>query len=150
MHNTPFQIALTQYGIKETVGKEDNPEVIKYFDLLGFGHLKDETAWCSAFVNWCCFMAGLPYTKKLFAVSWLKWGTPVDVPKVGDVAIFWRGAFNGETIGNTNIKKGHVGFYVREDDRHIWVLGGNQGNRVQISAYPKSKLIGYRRENNQT
>ena len=38
--------ALSQYGIKEVTGSKDNPEIIKYFDALGFDgeKLKDETS----------------------------------------------------------------------------------------------------------
>lgn len=147
MHPDPYQIALSQYGIKETSGKEDNPEVMKYFEVIGFGHLNDETAWCSAFMNWCCFKAGLPYTKKLYAMSWVDYGAPVDQPTLGDIVVLWRGSYKFEPIPGTDIPKGHVGFYIREDDRYIWILGGNQSNRVKISAYPKNKLVTYRRAN---
>ncbi len=55
MKNKLLEIALSQYGIREIVGKRDNPEVLKYFDILGYdgSRLKDETAWCSAYINWC-------------------------------------------------------------------------------------------------
>lgn len=148
MHETPIQIAFSQYGIKEIAGKQDNPEVLKYFDFLGFGNLNDETSWCSAFVNWCVGMAGLPYTKKLYAVSWLDWGVPVDSPQFGDVVVFWRGAYKGEPIAGSNIMKGHVAFFITARNGWIWVLGGNQGDKVQISAYPETKLLAYRRANN--
>ena len=49
-----IEVALSQYGVKEIKGKEDNPEVLKYFNILGLNGaaLKDETAWCSASANW--------------------------------------------------------------------------------------------------
>ena len=52
-------IAMTQAGIKIT-GKEDNPEVLKYFNEIGYdgAKLKDETSWCSAFINWVMKQAG--------------------------------------------------------------------------------------------
>ena len=47
--------AFGEFAVKEIAGKQDNPEVLKYFNDLGFdgNYLKDETAWCSAFANWC-------------------------------------------------------------------------------------------------
>lgn len=135
----PYEIALSQYGLKEASGKEDNPAIIEMFNALGFDGktLKDETAWCSAFVNWCCKVSGLPFTGKLNARSWLEWGVDVTDPELGDIVIYWRGSPDGW--------QGHVGFYITERAGWIYTLGGNQGNQVQISAYPASRLLGYRR-----
>lgn len=144
--------ALSQYGTTEIVGKKDNPEVLKYFNEIGFSHLnlKDETAWCSAFVNWCFAVNRLPFTARLNATSWLDWGNEVDPPenaRGGDVVVFWRGKKKGEKIAGTDLMKGHVGFFVNydPDGKSINVLGGNQGNKVQIIKYPISKLLGIRR-----
>ncbi|WP_378186877.1 TIGR02594 family protein [Aquimarina sp. W85] len=133
-----LRVALTQIGIKEIVGKQDNPEVLKYFNETGFdgAKLKDETAWCAAFINWCCKEAGLPYSNKLTARSWLKIGNQTSQPKLGDIAVFWR--------GSPDSWQGHVGFYIRENVGWIYVLGGNQSNQVSIKAYPKSRVLQYR------
>ncbi len=134
-----FKIALGQYGIREVSGDRDNPEVLKYFNEIGFdgSKLKDETAWCSAFVNWCCLTAGKPCTGKLNARSWLDIGEEITTPRTGDIVVFWR--------EEPNSWKGHVGFFVAQRDGWVWTLGGNQSNRVQISAYPSGRVIGYRR-----
>jgi len=134
-----FDIALDQYGVKEISGKKDNPQIVEYFDAIGFdgSRLKDETSWCSAFVNWVMLKAGKQISGKLTARSWLKIGESVDKPQKGDVAVFWR--------EDPKSWKGHVGLFVRETTNHIYVLGGNQSNQVKISAYPKSRLLDYRR-----
>jgi hypothetical protein len=49
--------------------------------------------------------------------------------------IFKRGASSWQ---------GHVAFYVSESATHYTCLGGNQGNRVSISRYPKGNLLGAR------
>ncbi len=137
-----IRLALSQFGIKEIPGRNDNPEVLKYFNELGFdgSKLKDETSWCSAFINWCCKMAGLPYSGKLTARSWLNVGRKVETPQIGDVVVFWR--------ERPSSWKGHVGFFIRETRNYIYVLGGNQSNRVRIAKYPKYRLLGYRRLEN--
>lgn len=137
--NELIKTALSQYGIKEIAGKEDNPEVLKYFDEIGYdgAKLKDETAWCSAFVNWCVKTANLPYSGKLTARSWLKVGKQVQEPELGDVVVFWR--------ESPRSWKGHVGFFIRKTKNWIYVLGGNQNNQVKISAYPKKRFLQYRR-----
>jgi hypothetical protein len=39
---------------------------------------------------------------------------------------------------------GHVGFYVRETAKYVYVLGGNQSNKVSIAGYDKARIIAYR------
>ena len=138
---TPFEFALNEYGTKEITGVVDNPEVLKYFSDIGFDGemLKDETAWCSAFVNWCSFKAGYQMSGRLDARSWLNIGCEIEAEgkQYGDLVIFWRGSIDGW--------KGHVGYYVNELNGVIYTLGGNQGNQVNISGYPKSRVLGYRR-----
>lgn len=142
-----LQRALSQYGIMEVKGKADNPEILKYFTELGFdgSWVKDETSWCSAFVNWCAKQTCLPYTGKLNARSWLEIGEPTQDPQQGDVLIFWRGSHPDEFISGTQLKKGHVGIYINEDANFYYCLGGNQSNMVCISAYAKHKILGIRR-----
>ncbi|MBS9775009.1 MAG: TIGR02594 family protein [Tenacibaculum sp.] len=134
-----IDLALSQVGIKEITGKTDNPEVLKYFNELGYDGTKlhDETSWCSAFANWVCKRAGLPYTGKLTARSWLNVGERVYTPKMGDIAVFWR--------ESPESWKGHVAFFIRETPNWVYVLGGNQSDQVKISAYPKFRLLEYRR-----
>ena len=135
--NNHIDLALSQFGIKEIVGAEHNPEVLKYFQDLGFdaSSLTDETAWCSAFANWVARESNLPYTKKLNARSWLFVGHEVAVPQLGDIVVFWR--------ESPTSWKGHVAFYVNEDENNIYVLGGNQGNKVCVKPYAKKRLLSY-------
>lgn len=134
----PLKIALGEFGVSEKVGKEHDERVLQYFHDIGHKWvLTDETAWCSAFVNWCAKMAGYQHSGKLNARSWLEVGLRAEKPQLGDVVVLWRVARNDW--------RGHVGFYIRETKTHIYILGGNQGNKVSISAYPKNRLLDYRR-----
>lgn len=135
---TLTEIAVSQIGIKEIVGSQHNPEVLKYFQETGHDWVKDdETAWCSAFANWVCMKAGKMRSGKLNARSWMTVGEKVTEPKVGDIVIFWR--------ESPHSWKGHVAFFVREQGHYIYVLGGNQKNSVCVQAYQKRKLLEYRR-----
>ena len=131
-------IAMTQAGIKEITGKEDNPEVLKYFNEIGYdgAKLKDETSWCSAFINWVMKQAGQQRTGLLTARSWLEWGKHTNNPQTGDLVVFWR---NSPTSW-----QGHVGLYLRQDSQYIYVLGGNQGNQVSIAPYHKIRVLAFR------
>lgn len=132
-----MKLAFSQYGIKEIVGVKHNPEVVKYFQDLGFdaSKLTDETAWCSAYVNWVARLSGLDYSQKLNARSWIEVGVEVDKDDIdyGHLVVFWR-------VSKTSWK-GHVGFYVAEDQDNIFVLGGNQSNQVCIKPYAKTRLL---------
>ena len=131
-----LEIALSQYGIKELGGPEDNPEIMKYFKEIGQEWVEhDETAWCSAFVNWCAKKAGFEYSGKLDARSWLNLGTKVKTYDKADIVVLWR--------ESPDSWKGHVGVPVNEDEDYIWILGGNQSNMVKISPYPKDRLLAY-------
>lgn len=142
-----IEIALGEYAVEEIPGEEDNPRILQYFAEIGHQWVKDdETAWCSAFVNWVATKAGYERSNKLNARSWLDIGVEItggaykyvgDLVHIGDVLIFWR--------ESKDSWKGHVGFYINEDEDYYYVLGGNQGNKVQISKYPKSRLLGIRR-----
>ncbi|MFC4633505.1 TIGR02594 family protein [Dokdonia ponticola] len=138
--NTLIDIALSQYGITEKVGRLHNSIIVNYFKEIGSTWVKDdETAWCSAFANWVALKARKKASGKLNARSWLNVGNKVTKPVVGDVVVFWREAKTSW--------KGHVGFFIgySEDRTKIYCLGGNQNNQVNIKAYPAYRLLGFRR-----
>ena len=138
--NKIVEVALSQWGVKEIKGEVDNPAIVKYFNEIGHTWVKDdETAWCSAFINWCALKAGLEKSGALNARSWLNKGINVDNnPNIGDIVIFWR--------ESRQSWKGHVGIFIKEKKGLIYTLGGNQsGGIVNIKGYPVSKFLGYRR-----
>lgn len=122
-------------GVEEISGEQDNPRIVEYHQCTSLKATDDETAWCSSFVNWCMTRSGIAGTNSAAARSWLNWGQALDSPKEGCVTIFSRG---------NKPWQGHVALYTGETSGHILVLGGNQGNEVNISSYRKSRLLGYR------
>ena len=138
--NTPITIALSQYGVKEKIGQKHNPIILNYFKAIGHHWVTtDETAWCSAFMNWVAQKAGKKSSHELTARSWLKVGQIVHLPELNDVVILWR--------ESPSSWKGHVGLFIgyTEDKEYIYVLGGNQNNQVNIKTYPVARLLGFRR-----
>jgi uncharacterized protein (TIGR02594 family) len=131
--------ALKEYGVEElTATGEHNPRILEYFKEATHEWVKDdELAWCSAFINAMALRNNLEMTFKLNARSWLEVGKEVEVPRPGDLVVFWRRGRNSPW--------GHVGIYINhdEDGIHINVLGGNQGNMVNISGYNKQRKIAY-------
>ena len=132
-----FDTAIGEYGEKGVDGNKHNARILTYFRAIGFKQIKDdETAWCAAFVNWVLWKCGLNGTVSLMARSFLKYGQGTKVPMIGDIVVFWRGTKDG-TLG-------HVGFYVKETNDLVYVIGGNQANSVNITAYPKTQVLDYR------
>lgn len=136
--NKAFQAALSHVGLKEFTSKgKHNPAIVNMFAAIGHEWVKDdETAWCAAFVNYCLKTAKYSHTGKLNARSFLDYGVKTETPTQGDIVVFWR--------SSRDSWKGHVGFYVSEDKDNIYCLGGNQNNMVNVTAYPKYRLLGYR------
>ena len=131
-------IAGSYVGTDEIRGSKHNPVILEYFDAVGHGWVKDdETPWCAAFVGAVLHEAGYKGTGSLAARSYLGWGHKVSNPKPGDLVVFWRGKKDGW--------QGHVGFVVRTDKTHVWCLGGNQSNSVNVTKYSKDRVLGYRR-----
>lgn len=58
-------------------------------------------------------------------------------PQEGDVVVFRR---NGPAGSD-----GHVGFWVSQSADKIRVLGGNQGNAIDIATFPKDGTVGQTR-----
>ncbi len=40
--------------------------------------------------------------------------------------------------------KGHVGFFLRADAKHVYLLGGNQLGEVREHFYPSASVLGFR------
>ena len=114
-------------------------EQVDFADLnkaLNWPHDVRSTAWCAAFVNMALERAGLPSGGTLLARGYLKWGQAVTKPQKGDIVVFSRGNKSWQ---------GHVGFYIKEKQGMILVLGGNQRNEVSYAWYPADRVLGFRR-----
>jgi uncharacterized protein (TIGR02594 family) len=138
-------IARAELGVKESAAG-DNPRILEFLrstTLPAPLAAHDETAWCSAFVNWCVERAGLEGTDSASARSWLAWGKPVaGDPPPGCVVVLER---------PPNPESGHVGFLAETPDRsapleerRVAVLGGNQHDEVNVSRYPAARVLGFR------
>jgi uncharacterized protein (TIGR02594 family) len=130
-----FAIAQGEIGVRSIPGPQHHPRILEYHSTTG-NFSDDETAWCSSFVNWVLKQSGIQGTGSAAARSWMQWSIPTNSPKRGDIVVLWR--------NDPSSWQGHVGFYVSETATHINILGGNQSNAVNIQAYPKSRLLGYR------
>ena len=138
--NTEMYLKASEfYGLEELQGEKHNQIILDWFADIGFEWVKtDETAWCGCFINWVALKCGCERSFKLDARSWLKTGKEVAIPQLGDIGVLWRERITGW--------KGHVGLFAGKDSKgNIYILGGNQNNRVNIKLYKKERLLGYRK-----
>ena len=152
MNVTVFDIAMRFTGVREMQGALSNPQILAMLQLDTRWPADDSVPWCSAFVNYCCWLLRLPRSKDLRARSWLQVGRPIsgrDLVVGWDVVIIKRSASD---VGPEVIEAaGHVGFYAGlqpyppEPIQHIFVLGGNQSDAVNVSAFPVDRILGLRR-----
>lgn len=129
-------------GVKEIPGPRHHKRIVEYLETVDLGAMfkRDETPWCSAFVNWCFdpeFRTG-----SALARSWMTVGEEVfdgalipsgtreyKPPKEGDLCVFFD---------RNSSYKGHVGFFIAFNKKRtrVLVLGGNQSNSVSYQWYP--------------
>lgn len=129
---------LTWIGTKEIRGTVANPDIVKFASYTSLKATSDETPWCSSFVNYIVANCGDKGTGSAAARSWLDWGKVLDEPEAGCVVVLDRKDAN-------NPNAAHVTFFVCEDGPdHIQCIGGNQGDMVKQSRYPKKEVLGYR------
>lgn len=134
--NEPIWLAEARkhIGEREIKGSKHNPFILLLWRLIKRGGIKDdETPWCAAFVGGMLEEVGIKSSRFESAKSYLEWGTKLSAPIVGCVVIFSR-------VGG-----GHVGFVTGQDAKgNLLVLGGNQGDEVNIRAFKRDSVVGYR------
>lgn len=130
-----YDVARAELGQREVAGKDDNPRILEYYAGAGFPGIEhDETAWCAAFANWSLNEAGFPITRSLMAKSFLGYGKACK-PTEGCIVVLDRG---------TNPAEGHVGFLSHIKGGRVYLLGGNQGDKVAIESFPETDVRAYR------
>jgi uncharacterized protein (TIGR02594 family) len=128
--------AWREAGVREVPGPASNERILAFFREVGHAQVRDdEVAWCAAFLGACLERAGHRSTRSLLARSYLEWGIPLDIPRLGAIAVLSRGSDPGQ---------GHVGFVVGCDGDRFFLLGGNQQDSVTVQAFERARLIGLR------
>lgn len=121
-------------GLTEIKGPNHDPNIVQFWKDIKRGGVKDdETPWCAAFVGAMLERVGIRSSRFESARSYLDWGETLKGPVLGCIVVFTR------TGG------GHVGFVVGKDAKgNLLVLGGNQSDQVNIRAFTRDRVTGYR------
>lgn len=137
--NTPRYIQELELlrGVEEVKGNSDNPKIMSLYKEIGHGWVKhDETPWCAAAVNAALKRGGYKYVKSLGARDTGDRLEGIDLGKKPEryaVGVMWR--------NSPNSWEGHIGFVMHWDADHVWLLGGNQRNGVNVQKYPRSRFL---------
>jgi uncharacterized protein (TIGR02594 family) len=97
--------------------------------------------WCAIFMNWALHEVGVTGTKSAGSQSFAHHPAffKIGQPCLGCIVVYYR---HGKGSG-----LGHVGMYCDENSTHIWTLGGNENDMVQIEPIIKhgssSGLLGF-------
>ena len=129
-----IELARQFIGLHEVKGREHNPEILQMWKDIKRGGIKDdETPWCAAFVGAMLERAGIKSSRFESAKSYLSWGVQLKEPTADCIVVFTRDG------------GGHVGFVVGQDSvGNLLVLGGNQSDAVNVRAFPRGRVSGYR------
>ena len=128
-------VAKSNVGLREIPGPKHNKTILGWLGKLGAWWADDETAWCGTFVAHCMQEAGQPIPTHWYrAKAWADYGSLLRTDRLAPGAILVFDRSGG----------GHVGFYVGEDARYFFILGGNQNNGVNVTKIARSRCIASR------
>lgn len=128
--------AWREYGQREIAGERHNKRILSFFRELGHDPAGgDEVAWCAAFAGASLERAGVASTRSLRARSYSEWGEALAAERFGAVVVLSRGR---------SAALGHVGFLVGWTAERLWLLGGNQADRVSVESFARSRLVALR------
>lgn len=99
-----------------------------------YGEDDSKLPWCGAFTAYVLRNSGFDVPAQYAsAKAWATWGQRLQRPAPGCIVVFNRDG------------GGHVGFVVGEDAKgNLMVLGGNQGDAVNIRPFSVSRVVAYR------
>lgn len=134
-----LHFALNEIGVKEIAGALANARINLYHAITTLRATSDEVPWCASYTCWCLEKAGVKSPRSAAARDFLNWGEVVVSPFIGCVVVIAR--------ASANPKSAHVGFWFGENEEHVFILSGNQGNQVSVAAFNKNQILGYRMPN---
>ncbi len=126
--------ARSDIGVRELPGAPTAPRISDWLAKLGAWWRDDETPWCGTAVAAWMMAAGVARPQHWYrAKAWADWGQKLRDPIHGCVVVFERtgGGHVGLVVGQTSIGD-------------LLVLGGNQGDAVNVRSFPRTRAIAYR------
>ena len=135
---------------KQTLQDEETPQgrarVVQYFQRINYSPINPQGPvphWCGAFAGFCVLeatQAGLGFDGPARAANWVNFGNvsiPIGDPEPPKGAVVVLSPDKGSSTS------GHVGFFDRysgANEATVFLLGGNQQDKVQLSKFARSKI----------
>ena len=145
----PLTKAASKYlGQQEGTAENPNENLEPIFRALhrraGTSGAQDKSPWCAAFVSQTLKDAGVKLPFYVSARKYLSVGTKVTEgqEKEGDVAVMWN---NEETTGGPSGWGGHAAFIIKQTEKSVFVISGNDQDGVRINEFDRKRLLGVRR-----
>lgn len=126
-------VAAQELGVSEILGNRHNPRIVEYHQATNLKASADEVAWCASFVNWCLLRGGSRGTNSAAARSFDSWGFATAI-RIGAVM----------TIPTSTGSRRHVAFVAGFTASHVFHLGGNQSNRVNVQTHSREAVTAMR------
>jgi uncharacterized protein (TIGR02594 family) len=148
-----LSMAQAELGVQElSKPGEDHGRIVEYHASTSLSPrmaAKDETPWCSSFVNWVMWHAGFIGTRNAMAKSWLTWGNAENAaaPRRGAITVIFNKHRSSRSDHATGSSSGyHVAFLLSKTADGLYLLGGNQRNAVseQLFRFSGYEIQGYR------
>lgn len=130
--------AMKDVGLHELPGSQSQPRIFQAIKVAALWLDGDDskTAWCGCIRGLWGLETGTGVPREHYrAANWLKWGRAAELPVKGDTVIISR-------------KGGHhVGLFdhFSTDLKGVWLLGGNQSDKVGVNKYDVTSILGIRR-----
>lgn len=135
-----YQAAKRYLGTEEVPGPKSNKLISGWIrEAADWLDLDDSaTPWCGCFRGHLGIetASGTP-AAHYRAKSWLNWGREVALERPD----LWH---RGDTVVLSRTGGAHVALLDRVDGNYVWLLGGNQGDKVCIARFPRASIMGVR------
>lgn len=124
-----IQVALSELArhVVEVPGPQSHPRIVDYHAITRFGPAPDSVAWCASFACFCLEHAAEEHPRSKASRDFRQWGVAFP-PGLGCLGVH---------KSRLRPSRGHVTWIVGYDAKWRLVgLGGNQGDKLQLRAYP--------------
>ena len=133
-------LARAEIGTREIKGAKDNARILSYRKSARCSWVagsEEAVAWCAVFVNAMLEDTGVRGTASPAAKSFCASRGFVQLrqPAAGAVTVIERNP--------PHPSLGHVAFLVGSDAEFVWLLGGNQGDAVNVSRFARARVKGF-------
>jgi uncharacterized protein (TIGR02594 family) len=143
---TLFDQAIKYMGVEEIGGEKHNAMILAMLQTVEDWPQADEVPWCSGAMNFWAWEADVEMSRSLLARSWGLVGINVRnihlAVRSNDIVVLKQPGGPGPDDYEA---PGHVGIYVTHNKKSVWLLGGNQSDKVSIASYPRDRVIWIRR-----